>query len=156
MLAKLAIRWHFQSSRCARAKRRSRPALGLNSHCESACHFLIACDVSKACQSQQEFYLPIDRKIASVPKASPQKSSQKPRSLKQREGPSFNRRHGKELRAKEAAKQKKRQAKPARGMSAAAQKHPPLRDAGFSTPSRHAATPVEMTPRTMRPQQENA
>ncbi len=91
-----------------------------------------------------------------MPKATPKKSSQKPRSLKQREGPSFNRRHGKELRAKEADQRKRREAKPARGMSAAAQKRPPLRTSNFDS---EAAIPVDMpgyTRKPLRPQQENA
>jgi GTP-binding protein len=91
-----------------------------------------------------------------VPKATPKRPSQKPRSLKQREGPSFNRRHGKELRAKEADQRKRREAKPARGMSAAAQKRPPLRTSNFDS---EAAIPVDMpgyTRKPLRPQQENA
>ena len=83
-----------------------------------------------------------------MPKSTPKKSLQKPRSLKQREGPSFNRRHGKELRAKEAAKRSQRPAKPARGMSAAAQKHPPTQSP--------VQSPSEEPVRRMRPQQENA
>jgi GTP-binding protein len=63
--------------------------------------------------------------MGTVSKARPKKSSQKPRSLKQRKGPSHNRRHGKAIRADEAAKRKRRTAKPSRGMSSAAQKHPP-------------------------------
>jgi GTP-binding protein len=86
-----------------------------------------------------------------VPKASPKKSVQKPRTLKQREGPSFNRRHGKELRAKEAANRKQRPVKPARGMSAAAQRHPLAHaDSDFARQTADAA------PRPMRPQQENS
>jgi GTP-binding protein len=73
-----------------------------------------------------------------VSKARPKKSSQKPRSLKQRKGPSHNRRHGKAIRADEAARRKRRTAKPARGMSSAAQKHPP---APQDTPLSRAKAP---------------
>jgi GTP-binding protein len=64
-----------------------------------------------------------------VSKAKPKKSSQKPRSLKQRQGPSHNRRHGKSLRAEEAAKRKRRQPRRQGGVTAAAQKHPPVKGA---------------------------
>ena len=80
--------------------------------------------------------------MEAVSKAKPKKSSQKPRSLKQRQGPSHNRRHGKSIRAEEAAKRKRRLPRRQGGVTAAAQKHPPVKGA--------AVAPEPVKPRRSR------
>jgi GTP-binding protein len=80
--------------------------------------------------------------MEAVSKAKPKKSSQKPRSLKQRQGPSHNRRHGKSIRAEEAAKRKRRMPRRQGGVTAAAQKHPPVKGA--------AVAPEPVKPRRSR------
>jgi len=74
--------------------------------------------------------------MRAVSKAKPKKSSQKPRSLKQRKGPSHNRRHGKSLRAEEAEKRKRRAPRRQGGVTAAAQKHPPMKGEVSATESK--------------------
>jgi GTP-binding protein len=81
-----------------------------------------------------------------VPKSRSKKSAPKPRSLKQRKGPSSNRRHGKSLRAVEQAKRARRTVKPPRGITAAAQRRPPTAGDTFSDLHSTPVEPIHFAP----------